>query len=230
MNRASEMASRPERPVRGVAFAPALGLMLLVCGVLSPASAQSVAPHLVVPKTPRVFGDLTPAPAKPAASSPNAPPHAPGSLEVLLDTVVVDGAFEELQSALDKLWSQVKGRRVTMLEVQRAIDEYQLAHEAAGFLLARVVTPPQTLVNRGALRLVVIDGFIETIETTGLPDHLRHAIAERLAPVVGARHLHATTIERQLMLVGNMAGVRLRSALAPGTRRGGVRLIVEGAY
>ena len=207
-----------------------MGVLLLLWNMLSPVCAQTVGPNLIVPKTPRVFGDMTPPPVKPAASSPDARPSASGSLEVTLDNVVVDGAFEEMHDALDALWSKVKGRRVTMLEVQHAVSEYQLAHEAAGFLLARVITPPQTLVNRGTLRLVVIDGFIETVETTGLPDHLRNAIAERLAPVVGMRHLQGTTIERQLMLVGNMAGVRLRSALAPGTRRGGVRLIVEGTY
>lgn len=216
-----------------------LGLLLLLWGAVSPASAQSVAPNLVVPKTPEMLGimapapapELTPEPAKPAASSPEAPvPAVDGSLEVTLESVAVDGAFEELQGALDTLWSQLKGRRVSMGEVQRAVSEYQQAYEAAGFMLARVITPPQTLTNRGTLRLVVIDGFIETVESAGLPDHLRMAIADRLSPVVGMRHLQAVTMERQLMLLGNMPGLRLRSALAPGTSRGGVRLIIEGVY
>lgn len=203
----------------------------LLCLCL-PAAAQTVAPNQVVPKTPPVFGSMAPQPATvPEAAAPSTDRRFRGSeLEVTLDGVAVNGAFDEMKEALDILWSRVKDRRMTLGELQQAIDDYQQAYETAGFMLARVVTPPQALVQRGLLKLTVIDGFVESIETAGVPERLRAPVADRLAPIVGMRHLQAATIERQLLLLGNLPGVRLRSALATGSQRGGVRLIVDGGY
>jgi hemolysin activation/secretion protein len=213
-----------------------LFIAILMSAWAAGGAAQTVAPHVVAPEVPQVFGRPLPPPEGAAATprQPGSPPPrhdgASAGLEVTLDAVVVDGAFDEMHPALDALWSRVRGQRLTLAQVQKAVDDYQHAYEAAGYLLARVVTPPQTLTDRGQLKLVVIDGFVESVETSGLPERLRNVVADRLAPVVGMRHLKAATVERQLMLLTNLPGVHLRSALSRGTERGGVRLIVAGNY
>jgi hemolysin activation/secretion protein len=90
--------------------------------------------------------------------------------------------------------------------------------------------PAQKLVNGARLRLVVVDGVIERIDTSALPPQIRDHIAAILAPLAGQHGVTQSAIERRLLLAGDTPGTALRSTLARGTDKGGTVLVIEANY
>jgi hemolysin activation/secretion protein len=86
------------------------------------------------------------------------------------------------------------------------------------------------LTNGARLKLVVIDGFIERIETKDVPKRVRNRINSLLGPVMGRRGLMLSEIERRVLLAGDTPGVILRSTLAPGKVEGATVLVIDATY
>jgi hemolysin activation/secretion protein len=80
-------------------------------------------------------------------------------------------------------------KTVTVAEIFTAARALEGAYGQAGYVLTRVVVPAQSLRNGGTLQIVVIDGFIEAIETTGVPEAVGARIAAVLAPILGRTSL-----------------------------------------
>ena len=96
-------------------------------------------------------------------------------------------------------------------------------------MLARVVLLAQSLSNGERLRLVVVNGFIERLDTGAVPGGPRPDRARHRA-LVGQRSLKLGEIERRLLIAGDTYGVALRSALSPGAESGAAVLTVEADY
>src|SRR5690606_25811986 len=80
------------------------------------------------------------------------------------------------------------------------------------------------------LRIAVVDGFVETVDTTNAPPEIRRRIEALTAPLVGRPGLTMTELERQLLLAGDVSGVALGSALATGSRPGGTVIALDPQY
>ena len=119
---------------------------------------------------------------------------------------------------------------VSGAELFEAARELEAAYAAAGFVLVRVVLPPQKLVNGSRLKLRVVDGFIERVETKDLPERVRGRIASLLEPLVGRRGLKLSEIERRVLFASDTPGVLFRSTLAPGKEEGGTLLVIEAKH
>ena len=202
-------------------FAAALG-----CAWIGGASAQQVAPSLVTPQTLRPTAGPAGTILLPPAAGLAAPAGAE-NLSVTLSGVSVEGGFPELKSATDAIAARLSGRRATLAEIYIAANAIEQAYAAAGFVLVRVVVPPQKLVPGGKLRLVVVDGFIQCVDVKGAPESQRALISARMASLIGKRHVTLAEIERRLLLVSDIPGLVLRSTLTRGTTTGGAELVLE---
>ena len=160
-------------------------------------------------------------------------PEAPAGAEnlfVRIRTVQIEGGLPALAQKEQEIAAALSGRRVSAAELFAAARTLETAYAAAGYGLVRVVLPVQTLKDGGTLRLVVIDGYIERIDTNSLPDNVRVRITAVLAPLVGRRGLSMAEIERRLLLAGDTPGVVLRTTLAGGSAPGASVLVVEARY
>lgn len=180
------------------------------------AGAQTVAaPNTVTPPTLRP--DLPPAAA--AFSVPEAqgltPPPGAEALHVAPGSVLVEGAFPRVREEVAALARAAEHRDVSLAQLYALASAIEAAHARAGYVLARATIPPQQLNDGGAVRITIVDGFVETVDTAAL---------------VGRREVTLAVLERQVLLAGEVAGVSLRSTLARGEQAGGVRLIVEGTW
>ena len=144
--------------------------------------------------------------AGPAVPAPP-PVEAPAGAEKLFvqfGGLVVEGGFPEMAAETRALETRlVTGKRVSGADLFAAASELEAAYAQAGFVLARVVLPPQKLDDGAVLRLIVIDGYIERLETKNLPQRVR----ERVTAIVGPADRPAAS-EAQ----------RHRTAPAPGRR------------
>ncbi len=202
--------------------------IVAACGLLAakPASAQQVAPSQIAPSTLRPETQQGATIALPGAAGQAVPENA-ANLSVSLGQVTVEGGFPELQGETAAVVGQLQGRRVTITQLYAAANALEQSYAAAGYVLARVVVPPQKLADGGPLRLVLIDGFIEAVDTTGVPERQRGVVAARMASIVGQQHVRLTDIERRLLLVSDLPGLALRSTLTGGKTPGGTLLVLE---
>jgi hemolysin activation/secretion protein len=202
--------------------------VVAVAGLLAakPASAQQVAPSQIAPQTLRPETQQGAAIALPGAAGLAVPENAAG-LSVSLGQVTVEGGFPELQGETAAIVSRLQGRRVTIAQLYAAANALEQSYAAAGYVLARVVVPPQKLADDGPLRLVLVDGFVEAIDMAGVPERQRAAVAARMASIIGRRHVRLADIERRLLLVSDVPGLVLRSTLTSGTTPGGTLLVLE---
>jgi hemolysin activation/secretion protein len=209
----------------GICVGASLGIL-----VGSAAHAQSTAPSQFTPQNLRP--ETMPGSQAIVLPGPSAIAPAAGDsgLAVTVGDVQLEGAFPELASASAALTGKLRGRRVSVAQIYSAASELERIYAEAGYPLVRILVPPQHLVDRGPLRLVVVDGFIETIDVEGVPAKARAVVAKRTAMLIGRRHLKLAEIERSLLIAGDVPGLKLRSALERGNRDGGVRLILEGEH
>ncbi|MEP7295966.1 MAG: ShlB/FhaC/HecB family hemolysin secretion/activation protein [Burkholderiales bacterium] len=183
--------------------------------------------------TPRELRMAPPSNTEPVIVPGGAPSRAPpGSenLSVRIDTIVVQGGDEALSEAARAWVLPRAGTRITVAEIFALAASLERLYADAGYFLARVVVPPQSLVDGAQLRLRVVDGFIEAVDLSQVPAAVRGIVAARTAALVGQRHLPMASVERQLLLAGDVPGLSLSSTLLPGQEEGGSRLVLAGGW
>lgn len=165
--------------------------------------------------------------AGPAAAEP---PANAEQFHVQIGDVIVEGGPLEMAPAIARLRAGLSGRTVTAAEIFRAARALETEAAANGRILVRVLVPEQRLENGETLRFSLVDGFIESIDTSALPRPIRNRIAHLLAPLTGRPGITYREIERRLLLAGDTPGTALRSTLAMGEKPGGSRLVIEARY
>ena len=210
-----------ERALAQTRTQPVPGTTLL----LPPAASQITPPSFRPPLEKKADGIAVPEP--PAIQTP----AGAAVLFVTLSGVQVEGGFPEMAAAARAIEARlVTGKPVSGTQIFAAAAELEAAYAKAGYVLARVALPPQTLDNGAVLRLTVIDGFIERVETGSLPARVRRRIAAIVEPLVTRPRVTLGDIERRLLLAGDTPGVVLRSTLAPGATQGATVLVLEADY
>lgn len=204
-------------------------LVALASGVAIPAAAQaqSVAPSQV---TPRDIAPTPPTEPHAALTPPSESQAAQGDAALMLDTgdVEIEGGFAALDAAHATLVARIGHQHLSLAELFAAARALEQAYAQQGYILVRVTLPPQRLAPGAPVRVLVIDGFIEDVDLDHLAAPIRESVRARIAPLIGRKQLTQAIIERALLLAGDLAGAQLRSAIAPGSVAGGVRLVVEG--
>jgi hemolysin activation/secretion protein len=191
------------------------------------ALAQQVAPSRVTPET------LQPAPppaapiSLPSAAGLTPPPNA-DQLFVEIGRVEVSGTFPGLEERTNELVRPLAGKRVSVAWIYETANALEHDYAQAGYFLARIVIPPQRLVDGGTVRFTVVDGVIERIDVKDVPERQRALVQARLAGIVGVRRLRLADVERQLLLISDIPGLQVRSTLTAGSTTGSTLFVMQG--
>ena len=116
-----------------------------------------------------------------------ATPPGAEKLFVRLSAIQIKGGLPELAAATAEVERRLVGQPVSGSEIFAAARDLEAAYARAGYVLVRVVLPPQHLVNGASLKLTVVEGFIERIELKDVPERVRHRIARLIEPLLGRR-------------------------------------------
>ena len=157
-------------------------------------------------------------------------PAGAEALSIRIAAVEIEGAFPEMAAANQATIARLTADRIPASEIFEAAQALEAAYAEAGFVLARVVLPAQELRDGGSLRLTVVDGFVERIDTDAVPPPVRARIEGLVTPVAGRPGVRLEEIERALLLAGDTFGVALDSALARGDAPGATQLVLDARY
>ena len=209
---------------------PSVALIVPAQAQVAPSQITQVAPSQITPES------LRPTPLSSGTgvlipgSQGLTPPTGSEKLSVRVGQVRVEGDFPDLSDTVRQLVGPVEGKTVSAADIYTLGNRIEQAYAEAGYVLARIVIPPQQLTNGGVLRFVVVDGYIEGIITDGVAPRVREAVFARTSMLIGARHIKLADIERHLLIAGGVPGLQLKSTLRKGKQDGGAELVLEGDH
>lgn len=165
----------------------------------------------------------------PATTGLTAPAGA-DKLYVTPSGLEVEGQLPAFKAATTQIEASIKDKRVSGTALFAAAQALETAYVQAGYLLARVTLPPQTIESGMPLKLIVTLGYVESIDASAFQGMARRRIEAVLQPLVGNPSLTRGELERRLLLAGDIPGVRLKSTLKAGKAPGATVIVVDGHY
>ena len=158
----------------------------------------------------------------------------PGAEQVTLRLRGIDvvGATVYTAAQLAETWEGLVGQVVTLKDIYDVAQRITAKYGADGYVLSRAIVPPQQLDPSGAVvRLQVVEGYIEKVEW---PPQLRSYVdffSDYAYRITSERPANIRTIERNLLLAGDLPGLRFKNSLKPHpTIVGAAVLVVEVIY
>ncbi|MBL8323398.1 MAG: ShlB/FhaC/HecB family hemolysin secretion/activation protein [Rubrivivax sp.] len=144
-----------------------------------------------------------------------APPDA-GALTFRLTAVELIGNRTLPTSQFAPMWAPLLGKEVTLAAMFDIAAQITAAYRRAGYILSQALVPAQEILQAdGRVRIRVAEGFISQV-TLGADEVRGARLLAMLTPIQWERPLTLTTLERHLLLVNDLPGVRSQAALRAG--------------
>ena len=122
-----------------------------------------------------------------------------------LASIAIEGATAILPDELAPAYSAYLGRTISESELADIANAISALYRSAGFHLSRAIIPAQEIKN-GHVRIQLIEGSIHTVSVEGSHNP---RIMQLLEPVAAERPSRLGTLERQLLLINDMPGIRV---------------------
>jgi hemolysin activation/secretion protein len=143
--------------------------------------------------------------------------------EILAGAIHIDGASELPPGAFTAVIEKYVARTLSGADLRSLASDVANVARSAGFGLATAWIPQQRIDN-GVLRVMLDEGRIDAVEVTG---NGAAAVRPYLEPLAGSRSVSTGALERQLVLAGDVPGIRMGKAKLQ--RRGGRNILVVQA-
>jgi hemolysin activation/secretion protein len=129
----------------------------------------------------------------------------------------VDGASVYSESKLAPLYRDKIGQTISLADVYAIANDMTLKYRNDGYILTQVVVPPQTIEN-GIARVQVVEGYVDKIVVQpgeGEGDYAVGDIKEYAAQIKSSGPVNVRSLERELLIINDLPGVKARSILSP---------------
>jgi hemolysin activation/secretion protein len=169
-------------------------------------------------------------PGGPAIAVPGveAPPGAKET-KLILRRVKIVGSTVYADSQFADLYADLIGRTVTLQAIYDLAGRITAKYGADGYVLSRALVPPQQLDPNGAIvTLQVVEGYIEKVEWPPQLSSYVDFFSDYAAKITAERPANIRTIERYLLLAGDLPGLKFKNSIKPHpTKVGAAILVVE---
>lgn len=190
-------------------------------GYAAPPSVDAADPALIEEDARDARSEQRVREAAPVAATV-APSDAEFSRPVQVGAILIEGTTELPPSRFAHVIAPYAGRLLGANELQALSSKVADEARAAGYGLATAWIPQQKISN-GVLRVVVDEGRIDAIDATGPAAAM---VTPMLAVLANGRPVKTATLERQLLLAGDLPGVDIGRTRLSRDERGNV-LVVE---
>lgn len=135
-----------------------------------------------------------------------------GSAQFVLKDITFEGATVYSESELEHIYKDYIGEKISLDTLNKIAADITSYYRNNGYILTRAVIPPQRINGNGAVKIRIVEGFIDQvrIEGDGANDELIQAYGEKIR---GGKPLDVATLERYLLLMDDLPGVDARAVL-----------------
>jgi hemolysin activation/secretion protein len=154
-------------------------------------------------------------------------PEAAAGLRLRVKSITVEGSTVYSAADLAPLYADLIGKDVSAADVYAVANKIGTKYGKDGYLVARAIVVPQAVNPKGAaLRIRVVEGFIEDIEWPAAAAHYLDLFTPCLAKIKAERPARTKTIERCLLLANDAPGLTFSSSLKAGKNNNGGSVLV----
>jgi hemolysin activation/secretion protein len=167
-------------------------------------------------------------PGGPAISVPGieAPPGAAETTLVIRQIRIV-GATVYTPAQLAKLYADLIGKKVTLQAVYDLAQRITAKYGADGYVLSRAIVPVQKLDPNGAVvKIQMVEGYIERVEWPPVLSTYRDFFSYYAGRITAERPVNIRTIERYLLLAGDLPGLKFKNSIKPHPSKVGAAILV----
>ncbi len=149
------------------------------------------------------------------APSQAPPPEQADQIRFTLEDIAFDGNTALGDDQLRPLYRDLLGNEVSLKQLYDLRDAVTARYRQAGYVLSQAVIPAQRIAD-GQVRITIIEGFVDRVAFEGdtVTDR-RDLLADMAAKITAARPLTQRVLERYLLLMNDLPGVRARTVLRP---------------
>ena len=169
-------------------------------------------------------------PGGPAISLPSTTaPAGADRIKVFVRDVQIVGMTVYTQEQIAPLYAELIGHEVALQAIYDLAQKITTKYGNDGYVITRAIVPPQELNPGGAsVRIQVIEGYVDKVEWPSVLDRYLNYFAYYTARITAERPSNIHTIERYLLLAGDLPGLKFKNSLKPSPDHpGAATLVVE---
>lgn len=159
------------------------------------------------------------------------PTSVDNTVQFTLNSLQIDGSTIFSEENLLSPYRSFLGTKISLGKLYTIVGEITKKYRDAGYLYSRAIIPAQEVNQSGAnIRILVIEGYIESIEYTGdsrILNRFKSYFSPAERRILAKKPLHHKTYERYMLLMQDVPGLEIKSRLKRGTQTGGSILVVD---
>ena len=154
-------------------------------------------------------------PSLPSASAIAPPPPTPAISGFVLNQVVIDGASSLPPATLQSAWAPAIGHRINSADLDLIMRRIGAVEGNAGIALYSVSLPHQTIRN-GIVHILVTEISVVHVVIAVETAHEKLGLMQAYATnIMRSRPLTRRVLERNILLMGDIAGTKVGSQFVP---------------
>lgn len=142
-----------------------------------------------------------------------------------LQSVQLDGSTIYDQATIDGLTVNYIGQPVSFADLNAITQNITRQYRADGYLFSRAVLSPQEIKD-GVVQLQIIEGRLTEVEVVGDFKDYNNLIKVLAEKIRSAGPTNSQDLERYLLLIDDLPGIKARSLLQPSSTPGGGKLVI----
>lgn len=132
-------------------------------------------------------------------------------------------------SQLESFYQDLIGQEISLAQVYELAEKLTAYYGNKGYLLSRVIVPPQRI-REGVVILKAVEGYIDEVVFEGLQGQRPDVFSHYAAKIKASRPLHSSILERYLLLANDLPGFKFKSVLNPSkTTPGAATLVMQAS-
>lgn len=143
-----------------------------------------------------------------------APPSDLEKLKFVLTEITVEGSTVYQAADFLPFYEEQLRQEISLAGVYQIAAAITAKYRNDGYILSRALIPPQRIAS-GKVRIKIVEGFIDTVDIEGEIKGRRSLLEAFGKKISQSRPLRAKDLERYLLLINDLAGVKAKSVLTP---------------
>jgi hemolysin activation/secretion protein len=154
-------------------------------------------------------------------------PEGADRIGVFISDIQIVGSTVYTPDQLAVLYAGMIGHEWTLKSIYDLAQRITSKYGNDGYVLSRAIVPPQQLNPQGAVvRIQVIEGYVEKVEWPPQLSRYRDFFSVYAARITAQRPVNIRTIERNMLLAGDLPGLKFATTLRPSNDALGAAVLV----
>jgi hemolysin activation/secretion protein len=143
-------------------------------------------------------------------------PKGAEKIMVLVRGVHIAGSTVYGVKEFAPLYGDLIDEEVPLTAIYELAQQITAKYGSDGYVLSRAIVPPQQLDPKGAVvQIEVVEGYIDKVEWPAVLSRYRDFFSHYAAKIIAQRPANIRTIERYLLLAGDLPGLKFTTSLRP---------------